>query len=335
MNNPLPLPELPTLRIGDQTYLSERAVMDVAAASLFPAHSFDSLNEADYQHLRQMAEAHCQSLGYSRLLKLAPPQVSFAQMGSYWVKELAARPGEPTEKSENDANDGESRIGEEEEENEPFLIRAGPGLVEELAEGRLHDARLGPLGLDEVTRQHYTIPVLAAEAVIDLMGKAVNSDWPNDYKGIWHDILSQSKRGRDISRTERQFTVIIRGVGQKQYWPMGLHLKHDPAGDPYLLVTLVETQKTRQLFALGHVVMTAGAAALGVDFRPYIARHQQGDWGELLDDFDKRQNNQAVKEGLRILSAYSVPLGSEEREKIWVITEWDRSLTTVLLPMEY
>ncbi len=335
MNNLTPLHELPTLQVGDQTYLSERAVMDVAAATLFPNQPLNNLTEANYQQLRQIAEMYCRSLGYTRLLKLAPPQVSFGQMGFYWVKELTTRSAEPNEESENDTNDRKVQAGEEEDEDEPFLIMAGPGLVEELAEGRLNDARLGPLGLDEVTRQHYTIPVLADEAVIDLMDKAVNSDWPNDHKGIWHDILSQSKRGRDISRTERQFTVIIRGVGQKQYWPMGLHLKHDPVGDPYLLVTLVEAQKTKRLFELGHVVMTAGAAALGVDFRPYIARHQQGDWGELLDDFDKRQNNQAVKEGLRILSAYSVPLGSEEREKIWVITEWDRSLTTVLLPMEY
>src|SRR5690606_37049367 len=144
-------------------------------------------------------------------------------MGFYWVKELATQPDEPASVPEND-EDGATSAGEEEDEDEPFIIMAGPGLVEELAEGRLHDARLRPQGLDEVTRQHYTIPVLADESVIDLIDKAVSSDWPNDYKGIWHDILSQSKRGCDISRTERQFTVIIRGVGQKQYWPMGLHL---------------------------------------------------------------------------------------------------------------
>jgi len=334
MNNLTLLSELPTLRIGEQTYLSERTVMDYAAASLFPDRSLNTLNEADYQQLRQMAETHCRSLGYTRLLKLAPPVVSFAEMGFYWVKELATQPGDPTEESENGADDGKTQVGEEEDEDEPFLIMAGPGLVEELAEGRLHDARLGPLGLDEVTRQHYTIPVLADESVIDLMDKAVSSDWPNDYKGIWHDIMSQSKRGRDISRTERTFTVIIRGVGQKQYWPMRLHLKHDPVGDPYLLVTLAEAQKTKQLFELGHVVMTDGAAALGIDFRPYIARHQAGDWGE-LDEFDKRQNRQALKEDLRILSAYNIPVAGGETERIWIITEADRSITTVLLPKEY
>lgn len=334
MNNLTPPHELPTLQIGDQTYLSERTVIDFAAASLFPTHSPDSLNEADYQQLRQMTEAHCRSMGYTRLLKLAPPVVSFAEMGFYWVKELATQPGAPTEESENGAEDGKVQAGEEEEENEPFLIMAGPGLVEELVDGRLHDARLGPLGLDEVTRQHYTIPVLADGAIIDLMDKAVSSDWPNDYKGIWHDIMSQSKRGRDISRTEREFTIIIRGVGQKQYWPMTLHLKHDPVGAPYLFVTLTDAPKTKRLFELGQVVMTDGAAALGVDFRPYLARHQQGDWGQ-LDEFDIRQNNRAVKEGFRILSAYNVLLGGGESERIWIITEADRSVTSILLPEEY
>lgn len=334
MNNLTPLPELPTLRIGEQTYLSERTVMDFAAASLFPTQSLDSLNEADYQQLRQMAEAHCRSMGYTRLVKLAPPVVSFAEMGFYWVKELPTQPGDPTEESENGVDEGKVQAGEEDEENEPFIIMAGPGLVEELMDGRLHDARLGPLGLDEVTRQHYTIPVLADEAVLELMDKAVNSTWPNDYKGIWHDIMSQSKRGRDISRTERQFSVIIRGVGQKQYWPMSLHLKHDPTGDPYLFVTLTDAPKTKQLFALGHVVMTDGAAALGVDFRPYVARHQAGDWGQ-LDEFDIRQNNRAVKEGFRILSAYNVPVGGGESERIWIISEADRSITTILLTQEY
>ncbi len=334
MNNPLPLHELATLQVGEQTYLSQRLVIDVAAANLFPDQPLDSLSEADYQHLWQTAERYCRSLGFTRLHKLAPPQVSFAQMGSYWVKELVTQPDEPASESENDDEDEATQAGEEEAESEPFLILTGPGLVEELSGGRLQDARLGPLGLDEVTRQHYTIPVLANEAVIDLMDKAVNSTWPNDYKGIWHDIMSQSKRGRDISRTEREFTVIIRGVGQKKYWSMRLHLKHDPVGDPYLLVTLVEAQKTKQLFALDQVVMTDGAAALGIDFRPYVARHQSGDWGE-LDDFDRRQNHKAVLEGLRILSAYNVPIGGGESERIWIISEADRSVTIILLPQEY
>lgn len=80
--------------------------------------------------------------------------------------------------------------------------------------------------------------------------------------------------------------------------------------------------------------MTPGAAALDVNFAPYLTRHVQGDWGE-LDSFDIQQNNLAVKDGYRILSAYNVPSGNHETEKIWIVTEADRSVTTVLLPSEY
>ncbi|MCA9983710.1 MAG: hypothetical protein KDE59_05430, partial [Anaerolineales bacterium] len=71
-----------------------------------------------------------------------------------------------------------------------------------------------------------------------------------------------------------------------------------------------------------------------VDFAPYLARHLSGDWG-CLDAFDRQQNNQAIREGLRILSAYDVPVPGSETARIWIITEVDRSATTVLLPEEY
>jgi hypothetical protein len=83
-------------------------------------------------------------------------------------------------------------------------------------------------------------------------------------------------------------------------------------------------------FNLGYVVMTAGAAALEVDFIPYLARHAAGDWGD-VDAFDKQQNDLAVKQGLRILSAYTTDAGT----RFWIITESDRSATTVLLPEDY
>lgn len=111
-------------------------------------------------------------------------------------------------------------------------------------------------------------------------------------------------------------------------------LKADNAGNPYLLIALADEKGEERLFELGYVVATAGAAALDVDFAPYLARHAAGDWGE-LDGFDKRQNNQAVKTGLRILSACDVPVGDGETERIWIITEADRSTTTILLPSEY
>ena len=61
-----------------------------------------------------------------------------------------------------------------------------------------------------------------------------------------------------------------------------------------------------------------------------IARHARGDWGELCDE-DVAANEQALKDGGRLLSAYKATSGT----KFWVITEADRSATTVLLPEDY
>ena len=85
--------------------------------------------------------------------------------------------------------------------------------------------------------------------------------------------------------------------------------------------------------SLGKVVATPGALKLlsemGKDPFGYIARHAAGDWGELCA-FDRRQNEIALRDGYRVLSSY--PVG---RECIWVITEADRSVTTILLPEDY
>jgi hypothetical protein len=93
---------------------------------------------------------------------------------------------------------------------------------------------------------------------------------------------------------------------------------------------LMDSKQRTMLFKLGYVVMTPGAAALELDFIPYLVRHAAGDWGD-LDAFDKQQNDLAVQQRLRILSAYNIG----EDTRIWIITEADRSATTVLLPEDY
>jgi hypothetical protein len=84
---------------------------------------------------------------------------------------------------------------------------------------------------------------------------------------------------------------------------------------------------------LGRVVTTPRALKLlseaSEDLFGYLARHATGDWGELCT-FDRRQNEIALRDGYRVLSSY--PVG---RERVWVITEADRSVTTILLPEEY
>ena len=83
---------------------------------------------------------------------------------------------------------------------------------------------------------------------------------------------------------------------------------------------------------LGQLVITAAAEATlcKEDVHRSLRRHLVGDWGDVCE-FDKAANDQALKHGDRLLSAYSDRTGT----KFWIITEHDRSLTTVLLPSDY
>jgi hypothetical protein len=87
------------------------------------------------------------------------------------------------------------------------------------------------------------------------------------------------------------------------------------------------------LFAPGKVVMTRSVVEHVPFLKKYLYRHLRGDWGDLADE-DKNENDLAVKAGdLRIFSAYETDI--EGAEKIWIITEADRSATTILLPSDY
>ena len=87
-------------------------------------------------------------------------------------------------------------------------------------------------------------------------------------------------------------------------------------------------------FSLGQVVATPGALAALQEaqdsFWPYLRRHSNGDWGEVNAE-DAAENELSLREGFRLLSAYTITSGI----KIWIITERDRSATTILLPEEY
>lgn len=88
------------------------------------------------------------------------------------------------------------------------------------------------------------------------------------------------------------------------------------------------------LFPLGQIVATPGAlAALERANQPpaaFLARHAGGDWGD-LDPTDIAENEFSMAHGFRLLSSYE----TEAAEKLWIITEADRSVTTLLLPDEY
>jgi hypothetical protein len=90
----------------------------------------------------------------------------------------------------------------------------------------------------------------------------------------------------------------------------------------------------RPLFPLGNTLATPGALEVlresGESPWKFLKRHAQGDWGEVCQA-DWRANVEALEQGERLLSAYTTKLG----RRIWIISEADRSATTILLPEEY
>jgi len=87
-----------------------------------------------------------------------------------------------------------------------------------------------------------------------------------------------------------------------------------------------------KLFELGELVITSGAARKLADdeVRGALGRHARGDWGDVCGD-DRQANDDALKARERLLSVYRDRAGT----KYYIITEWDRSLTTILLAEEY
>ena len=90
-------------------------------------------------------------------------------------------------------------------------------------------------------------------------------------------------------------------------------------------------------FNPGQMVLTRGVNDLIADNEEFakhvmlsIRRHMDGDWGDVCDD-DRVTNEMALQGGDRLFSVYK----KDGVPTIWIITEWDRSVTTVLFPEEY
>ncbi len=87
-------------------------------------------------------------------------------------------------------------------------------------------------------------------------------------------------------------------------------------------------------FALGQTFITPGAEEAlqiaGQTAIEFLRRHMSCDWGDLSDD-DVQENELSLKQGFRLLSNYRTGKG----QQLWIITEADRSATTVLTPAEY
>jgi hypothetical protein len=91
---------------------------------------------------------------------------------------------------------------------------------------------------------------------------------------------------------------------------------------------------SKPLFPLGRTLATPDALQALLESKEspteFLDRHVRGDWGDVCDE-DKRLNDQALVDGDRLLSAYKTSNGTT----IWIITEADRSSTTILLPENY
>ncbi|MFJ4346324.1 hypothetical protein [Pseudomonas sp. NPDC089401] len=98
------------------------------------------------------------------------------------------------------------------------------------------------------------------------------------------------------------------------------------------LKTLCETTKPK--FRLGTLLFTQAIHRLfqddKIDLVPLLHRHVRGDWGE-VDNEDKQLNDRALNTHHRLFSAYDVA----PHYRVWIITDADRSATTVLLPEDY
>jgi hypothetical protein len=98
--------------------------------------------------------------------------------------------------------------------------------------------------------------------------------------------------------------------------------------DPLHEILLVINPK----FPIGQLVATPNALSelTSEDISSALSRHCSGDWGN-LDQHDIDENNRALEKGTRLFSAYD----SKQGVRFWIITEWDRTITTILLPQDY
>ena len=96
-------------------------------------------------------------------------------------------------------------------------------------------------------------------------------------------------------------------------------------------------QKRRNAkFPLGDLVVTTNAAAKlnAIDAFELLVRHESGDWGEVCEE-DRETNERALKDGSRLFSVYEEEGENGASMRVYVITEWNREATTILLPEDY
>lgn len=114
----------------------------------------------------------------------------------------------------------------------------------------------------------------------------------------------------------------------------GFPIVQDEGFVPRRLSEVQAAERGERKFPLGQLVATPGAAEAFIrnnqEPTEFLRRHWRGDWGE-LDERDVQENELSLQQGFRLLSVYTLADGTA----IYIITEVDRSATTILLPSEY
>ena len=158
----------------------------------------------------------------------------------------------------------------------------------------------------------------------------------------WRDLISEGIRlgeialhdadGMPISE-DADTLPIISSYTTDDALEDGVLVLADEAQQPASQLDL-PTVISETTFPLGRIVYTTGIQVAmdeqQIDPLTYLRRHSQQDWGDDMDAHDQKMNAKGLKDGYRILSSYESTIG-----RIFVITEWDRSVTTVLLSSEY
>lgn len=123
--------------------------------------------------------------------------------------------------------------------------------------------------------------------------------------------------------------VPLHGAGPGQPHP-GSRGGDDHPRPPPIVIAILPARPP--LFPCGRLMITPAAAAVipADEAASALRRHAAGDWGELSAE-DWTSNDEALRDGARLLSAYQ----TRNKERFWIITEADRSVTTLLLPSDY
>lgn len=198
----------------------------------------------------------------------------------------------------------------------------------ELLEGHLVD-------VSPMARQAgFRCPVAVTRALWEDINTLPEAYRHEDVPGRLWDVLflaRQAIRESEPHKREILYHLVLH-TDRASLYPVKLLCEPGDGLEP--AITLFNPDRDIRV-SLGQIVFTEGAleafVSSGASPTPYLLCHRRGEWGE-LDAEDRAANDRAAREGGRLLSAYTLP-GTGDR--IWLITEWDRSVSTFLLPAEY